>query len=160
MSKKDHFGHFSWTFVNSKGKRSSLRSQCWMRRFSVIFKYRVVQKSKIVKNCIFLVWKAAFSVFVLHNPTFYQWMNEALGRHDNSQFSRYFFFSLGKNSGKNAARNAKGTAPRTLLLGRDQSFMQHKREENNSTCLWQASVDQEHFLYESKSANMENFNYF
>ena len=29
----DHFWHFSWTFVHSKCKRSSLRSQCWMRLF-------------------------------------------------------------------------------------------------------------------------------
>ena len=29
----DHFWHFLFTFVHSKCKRSSLRSQCWMRLF-------------------------------------------------------------------------------------------------------------------------------
>ena len=29
----DHFWHSSWPFVHSKCKRSSLRSQCWMRLF-------------------------------------------------------------------------------------------------------------------------------
>ena len=38
------FGIFNWTFVHSKCKRSSLRSQCWMRLFSVIFKHRAMVK--------------------------------------------------------------------------------------------------------------------
>ena len=29
----DHFWHFWWTFVHSKYKGSSLRSQCWVRLF-------------------------------------------------------------------------------------------------------------------------------
>ena len=33
LAKIDHFWHFWWTFVHSKCKRSSLRSQCWMRLF-------------------------------------------------------------------------------------------------------------------------------
>ena len=33
IAKTNHFGHFRWTFVHSKCKRSSLRSQCWMRLF-------------------------------------------------------------------------------------------------------------------------------
>ena len=33
LVKIDHFWHFQWTFVHSKCKRSSLRSQCWMRLF-------------------------------------------------------------------------------------------------------------------------------
>ena len=33
LAKMDHFGHFPLTFVHSKWKRSSLRSQCWMRLF-------------------------------------------------------------------------------------------------------------------------------
>ena len=33
LAKLDHFWHFLWTFVHSKSKRSSLRSQCWMRLF-------------------------------------------------------------------------------------------------------------------------------
>ena len=33
VAKIDHFWHFWWTFVHSKCKRSSLRSQCWMRLF-------------------------------------------------------------------------------------------------------------------------------
>ena len=33
LVKMDHFWHFWWTFVHSKCKRSSLRSQCWMRLF-------------------------------------------------------------------------------------------------------------------------------
>ena len=33
LAKIDDFGHFYWTFVNSKCKRSSLRSQCWVRLF-------------------------------------------------------------------------------------------------------------------------------
>ena len=36
----EHFWPFYWTFVHSKCKRSSLRSQCWMILFSVIFKHR------------------------------------------------------------------------------------------------------------------------
>ena len=35
-AKMDHFWHFYWTFVHSKCKRSSLRSQCWMRLFGRI----------------------------------------------------------------------------------------------------------------------------
>ena len=31
LAKMDHFWHFKITFVHSKCKRSSLRSQCWMR---------------------------------------------------------------------------------------------------------------------------------
>ena len=34
----DHFCHFRLSFVHSKCRRSSLRSQCWKRHFSVIFK--------------------------------------------------------------------------------------------------------------------------
>ena len=33
LAKMDHFWHFKLTFVHSKCKRSSLRSQCWMRLF-------------------------------------------------------------------------------------------------------------------------------
>ena len=33
LAKIDHFWHFWWTFVHSKCKRSSLRSQFWMRLF-------------------------------------------------------------------------------------------------------------------------------
>ena len=33
------FWHFQLTFVHSKWKRSSLRLQCWMRLFYVIFKH-------------------------------------------------------------------------------------------------------------------------
>ena len=33
LAKMDHFWHFWLTFVHSKCKRSSLRSQCWMRLF-------------------------------------------------------------------------------------------------------------------------------
>ena len=33
LAKMDHFWHFSLTFVHSKCKRSSLRSQHWMRLF-------------------------------------------------------------------------------------------------------------------------------
>ena len=33
LAKMDHFWHFQLTFVHSKCKRSSLRSQCWMRLF-------------------------------------------------------------------------------------------------------------------------------
>ena len=33
LAKMDHFGHFLLTFVHSKCKRSSLRSQWWMRLF-------------------------------------------------------------------------------------------------------------------------------
>ena len=33
ITKFDHFWHFSSTFVHSKCKCSSLRSQCWMRLF-------------------------------------------------------------------------------------------------------------------------------
>ena len=33
LAKMDQFCHFSLTFVHSKCKRSSLRSQCWMRLF-------------------------------------------------------------------------------------------------------------------------------
>ena len=33
LAKMDHFWHFELTFVHSKCKRSSLRSQCWMRLF-------------------------------------------------------------------------------------------------------------------------------
>ena len=33
LVKLDHFCHFWWIFVHSKCKRSSLRSQCWMRLF-------------------------------------------------------------------------------------------------------------------------------
>ena len=33
LAKLDHFWHFELTFVHSKGKRSSLRSQCWRRLF-------------------------------------------------------------------------------------------------------------------------------
>ena len=33
FSKSRQSWHFSLTFVHSKGKRSSLRSQCWMRLF-------------------------------------------------------------------------------------------------------------------------------
>ena len=33
LAKIDHFGHFWLTFVHSKCKRSSFRSQCWMRPF-------------------------------------------------------------------------------------------------------------------------------
>ena len=33
LAKMDHFWHFFLTFVHSKCKRSSLRSQCWMRLF-------------------------------------------------------------------------------------------------------------------------------
>ena len=33
LAKMDHFRHFWLTFVHSKCKRSSLRSQCWMRLF-------------------------------------------------------------------------------------------------------------------------------
>ena len=34
--------HFWLTFVHSKCKRSSLRSQCWMRLYSAIFKHCVL----------------------------------------------------------------------------------------------------------------------
>ena len=42
LAKMDHFWHFKLTFVYSKCKRSSLRSQCWMlnETFSVIFNHR------------------------------------------------------------------------------------------------------------------------
>ena len=33
LAKMDHFWHFQWTFVHSKCKRSSLRSQCWKRHY-------------------------------------------------------------------------------------------------------------------------------
>ena len=33
LAKLDHFWHFQLTFVHSKYKHSSLRSQCWMRLF-------------------------------------------------------------------------------------------------------------------------------
>ena len=33
LAKMDHFLYFKLTFVHSKCKRSSLRSQCWMRLF-------------------------------------------------------------------------------------------------------------------------------
>ena len=33
LAKWDQIWHFQWTFVHSKCKRSSLRSQCWMRLF-------------------------------------------------------------------------------------------------------------------------------
>ena len=33
LNKMDHFWHFELTFVHSKCKRSSIRSQCWMRLF-------------------------------------------------------------------------------------------------------------------------------
>ena len=33
ITKIDHFWQFWWTFLHSKCKRSSLRSQCWMRLF-------------------------------------------------------------------------------------------------------------------------------
>ena len=39
---QDHFCHFLLTFVHSKCKRSSLRSQYWMRLFGVIFKHCVI----------------------------------------------------------------------------------------------------------------------
>ena len=41
LVKIDHFWHSYWTFVHSKctGTRSSLRSQCQMRLFCVIFKH-------------------------------------------------------------------------------------------------------------------------
>ena len=39
LAKMDNFCHFYLTFVHSKCKRSSLRSQCWMK-LSVIFKHR------------------------------------------------------------------------------------------------------------------------
>ena len=41
LAKMNHFWHFWLTFVYSKCKRNSLRSQCWMIFFSVIFKYSV-----------------------------------------------------------------------------------------------------------------------
>ena len=34
------FWHFWWTFVHSKCKRSSLRSQCWRRLFLWFYKHR------------------------------------------------------------------------------------------------------------------------
>ena len=56
--KMDHFGHFWLAFVHSKCKRSSLRSQCWIRLFSVIFKHCAIpftdhllsQKGKSLKD--------------------------------------------------------------------------------------------------------------
>ena len=41
FTKMDHFWHFQWTFVHSKCKRSSLRSQCWMRLFLWFSNHRV-----------------------------------------------------------------------------------------------------------------------
>ena len=41
LTKIDHFQHFWLTYVHSKCKHSSLRLQCWMRLFSVIFKHCV-----------------------------------------------------------------------------------------------------------------------
>ena len=45
----DHFWHFWYTFVHSKCKRSSVRSQCWMRHFYVIFKH--CELSKMLIRC-------------------------------------------------------------------------------------------------------------
>ena len=42
LAKIGHFGHFKLTFVHSKCKHSLLRSQCWMRLFSVIVKHRIL----------------------------------------------------------------------------------------------------------------------
>ena len=39
QAKIDYFWHFWWTFVHPICKRSSLRSPCWMRPFSMIFKH-------------------------------------------------------------------------------------------------------------------------
>ena len=49
LAKMDHFWHFKLTYVHSKCKRSSLRSQCWNETFSVIFKHRGT-----ITKCIFI----------------------------------------------------------------------------------------------------------
>ena len=48
LSKMDHFWHFYLTFVHSKCKRSSLRSQCWMILF--------LWFSNSVQNILILGW--------------------------------------------------------------------------------------------------------
>ena len=82
-SPMDHFGHFSSTFVHSKWKRSSLRSQCWMR-LSLWFSNTVFpQKNcKICKKIFFQY----FNIFVGSRndetgkkPNTYPWKNAKKG---------------------------------------------------------------------------------
>ena len=47
----DHFWHFWLTFVHSKCKRSSLRSQCWMRHFQSFSNIVTVSEYVHYKNC-------------------------------------------------------------------------------------------------------------
>ena len=50
--------HFWWTFVHSKSKRSSLRSQCWMRlfqRFSNSVLFCSIFKSHFVEACLLIL---------------------------------------------------------------------------------------------------------
>ena len=65
------FGIFKLTFVHSKCKRSSLRSQFWMRLFFVIFKHCPV---------VWFSLRSAFNVDCSH------------GCKDDENFSSHFFF--------------------------------------------------------------------
>ena len=50
LAKIDHFSHFHLTFVHSKCKRSSLRSQCWMRMKIFVDSFYVDNFCQICKN--------------------------------------------------------------------------------------------------------------
>ena len=51
VAKMGYFWHFWWTFVYSKCKRSSLRSQCWTRLFGR-FSNTVLSNSKVRKTLL------------------------------------------------------------------------------------------------------------
>jgi len=44
LAKMDHFWYFWLTFVHSKYKHSSLRSQCWMRLLLIFITFLLLQK--------------------------------------------------------------------------------------------------------------------
>ena len=63
FSKLNYFWHFWKTFVHLICKRSSLRSQCWMRLFSLIFKHCVHWRSSQKTDWNF---KALVHYFPIH----------------------------------------------------------------------------------------------
>ena len=74
FSKSRQSWHFSLTFVHSKGKRSSLRSQCWMR----LFKW--FSNTVNAKDCYYILGNPIFIIIVICWPK--SWLFWCLAKDD------------------------------------------------------------------------------